>query len=111
MRARRILFIVLALASVCRADDDARARVARFLTQGALAPCTDVADLTSEAPLAPGVRTFARKGELVVSVAASGEVSFFSRSKPLLFVLGRGRASRRAGRIGSTCRSTRRTEA
>jgi hypothetical protein len=97
-----------ALAVTARAQDadPARATVVRFLTEGSLAPCPDgdVAGVGTAEPLAQGERSFARPGELLVSVGATGEVTFFSRSRPLMYVEGRG--ARRAQEVLRRARFT-----
>ena len=80
------------------APEAARERLARFLTEGELAPFAgrthEVAleGVTLEQPFAEGELAFARPGEFVASVGSRGDVTFFSRSRPLLYVEGAGKA-------------------
>jgi hypothetical protein len=92
----------IALASVVRADDRAdpasareslaRRTLARFLAAGAFAPYASsgrdgaLDGVTSVRPVVTGELAFARPGEFVASVRSSSEVTFFSRSRPLLWV-------------------------
>ncbi len=96
LRCLVLVVTLVALAPRGRAQESAaRESLARFLTEGALAPFPDrsreraVAGIESARPIAAGALTFARPGEWVASVESAGTVTFFSRQRPLLYVEGK----------------------